>query len=135
MLEETAKVLAVTGGRARVALIRTAACGDCGAKSMCHPTSETSMEMEVNNPADAQPGQKVIVSLPAEALLKASAAAYLLPASLMVAGSAIGWYLLGTDMGAVIGAVSGFVGASMLLLKFSAGRKSKSMPSITKVLG
>ena len=134
MLEEKAKVLATAGGRARVSLVRSDACGDCGAKGICNPSSETSMEMEVNNLANAQPGQKVIVSLPAEALLKASASAYLLPASLMVAGAAVGWYLMGTDMGAVVGAVSGFVAASMLLFQLGSGRKRKSMPSITKVL-
>ncbi|HDL54101.1 MAG TPA: hypothetical protein ENH32_09015, partial [Proteobacteria bacterium] len=64
----------------------------------------------------------------------ASATAYLMPASLMVAGAATGWYILGTDMGAIVGTVTGFVASSMLLFKLSSGRKNRSIPSITKVL-
>ena len=80
MLEETASVVSVEGSLAKVSLTRSEACGSCSAKNMCHPTGEKSMEMDVLNSAGAHPGDRVVISLPPAELLKASAAAYMVPA-------------------------------------------------------
>ncbi|TNF46785.1 hypothetical protein EP232_04175 [bacterium] len=134
MLEETAMVMSVSHGRAMVALVRSEACGDCAAKSMCHPTSENTMQMEVDNPVGARPGERVIIELAPEALLKASILAYLFPATVMVAGAAVGWSRTGTDMGALIGALLGFTLASLYLFIYSRRKKFTQGPAISKVL-
>ena len=115
MLEETASVISIEKDHAKVALIRSEACGNCSAKHICHPTSEKMMEMDVLNTAGAHPGDRVIISLPAADLLKASATAYLMPAVTAVAGGAIGWKRTGTDIGAIVGCAAGLVLGLVLL--------------------
>jgi sigma-E factor negative regulatory protein RseC len=133
MLEETASVIAIEDGHARVTLTRSEACGACSAKNMCHPTGEKSMVMDVLNPAGAQPGDKVVISLPPSELLKASASAYMLPAVAAVAGGAIGWSKTGTDAGAIIGCTIGLVLASVWLFVQSK-RKTGPVPFISRIL-
>lgn len=133
MLDETASVLSVSEGRAMVELVRSEACGSCSAKSICHPTSGESMRMEVEDPVGTSPGDRVTVSLPSEELLKASATAYLMPATAVVAGAAVGWSRTGTDMGAMAGAGAGFALATLYLL--TAGRRKRGrQPFISRIL-
>ena len=134
MLEETGMVVSVSSDRAKVALVRSEACGDCAAKSMCHPTSEGLREMEVANPMGAKPGEKVIISLPPEALLKATTLAYLFPATLMVVGATVGWSLKGTDMGALLGALTGLVASSLYIYIHGRMKKAPPGPAISKIL-
>jgi sigma-E factor negative regulatory protein RseC len=133
MLEETASVLSVEGDLAKVTLTRSEACGSCSAKSMCHPTGEKSMIMEVLNSAGAEPGDRVIISLPPAELLKASATAYMMPAVAAVAGGAIGWKKTGTDIGAIIGCLAGLILATIWLI-IQSKRKSGPVPFISRVL-
>jgi sigma-E factor negative regulatory protein RseC len=133
MLEETASVVSLRGEKATVVLVRSEACGGCSAKHMCHPSSGNTMQMEVRNLAGAYPGDKVVISLPPDALLKASVTAYLMPAVAAVAGGAIGWSRYGTDGGAIAGTLAGFAFATMYL--FWHGRKNRgSLPFISRVL-
>lgn len=133
MLEETASVVSVEGNLAKVTLTRSEACGSCGAKNMCHPTGEKSMVMEVLNSAGAQPGERVIVSLPPADLLKASASAYMMPAVAAVAGGAIGWKKTETNMGAIIGCLGGLILATIWLFVQSR-RKSGPVPFISRII-
>lgn len=133
MLEETASVISLNGDRATVVLVRSDACGGCAAKHMCHPSSGDIMRMEVRNLAEAHPGDKVVISLPAGELLKASATAYLMPAVAAVAGGAVGWSRYGTDGAAIVGTVIGFALATLYLLW--QGRKDRdSIPFISRVI-
>ncbi len=133
MLEETASVISLDGDRATVVLVRSDACGGCAAKHMCHPSSGDTMRMEVRNMAEAHPGDKVVISLPASELLKASATAYLMPAVAAVAGGAVGWSRYGTDGAAIVGTVIGFALATLYLLW--QGRKDRdSIPFISRVI-
>jgi sigma-E factor negative regulatory protein RseC len=134
MLEETAMVVSISQGHAMVALVRSEACGDCAAKSMCNPASDNTMQMEVENPVGAKPGERVIIELPPEALLKASTLAYLFPATVMVIGATVGWSRTGTDMGALIGALVGFTASSLYLFIYSRRKKFTQGPAISKVL-
>jgi len=133
MLEETASVVSIDGDRARVTLTRSEACGSCSAKNMCHPTGEKSMVMDVLNPAGAEPGDKVIISLPPGDLLKASASAYMMPAVAAVTGGAIGWSRTGTDIGAIIGCLIGLTLASIWLF-IQSKKKAGPVPFISRVL-
>jgi positive regulator of sigma E activity len=133
MLEETASVVALKGDIATVVLVRSDACGGCAARHMCHPSSGDAMQMEVKNVAGAHPGDKVVISLPPDELLKASATAYLMPAVTAVVGGAIGWSRYGTDGAAIVGTLVGFALATVYL--FWHGKKNRdSVPFISKVL-
>jgi sigma-E factor negative regulatory protein RseC len=133
MLEETASVVSLEGEKAKVVLVRSDACGACAAKDMCHPSSGETMEMVVLNSAEAKPGDRVIVSLPAGELLKASASAYLLPAVAAVTGGAIGWSRTGTDPGAIAGTVIGLAAATIYLF-WQGRKKGGAIPFISRVL-
>ena len=133
MLEETASVVSVEGDHARVTLTRSEACGQCSARNMCHPTGEKIMEMDVLNSAGAEPGDRVVISLPPLDLLKASASAYMLPAVAAVVGGAIGWSRTGTDAGAITGCLIGLTAAFTWLFVHSK-RKKGPIPFISRVL-
>ncbi len=134
MLEEQAQVVSVAGTRAKVAMVRSDACGECAAKDMCHSTSENTMEMEVDNPAGAHPGDRVIISLSARDLLKATTMIYMFPAFVMVAGASVGWFKTGTDIGAMAGAAIGFTVSFLFLFFYSRRGSNEGAPKITKVL-
>ena len=134
MLEESARVVSATGNQAVVALVRSEACGSCGARSICHPTAEGAMQMQVGNPIGARPGDNVVVTLPPEALLKASAMAYMFPAVTAVAGAAIGWSRTGTDAGAMAGAGLGLLVAFIALFIHGRRKKETGGPVISRVV-
>ena len=71
MLKETATVVSTSPGQAKVAIVRSEACGNCPSKSMCSTASGNINVLEVRNPVEAKPGQKVIVELGPAALVKA----------------------------------------------------------------
>ncbi len=134
MIEETAQVISVVGNSARVAMVRSEACGECAAKDMCHSTSENTMEMEVDNPVGAHIGDRVTISLTASDLLRATTLTYMLPAFVMVVGAAIGWSRTGTDLGALFGAIAGFAASFLFLYFYSRRGSSKGAPRITRIL-
>ncbi len=134
MLEETAQVISVAGSRAKVSMVRTEACGECGAKDFCNPSSDNTMEMEVDNPVGAHTGDRVIISLSARDLLKATTLTYMFPAFVMVAGASVGWSKTGTDMGAMAGAAIGFTVSFLFVFFYSRRGSNKGAPKITKVL-
>lgn len=134
MLEETGIVVSVSPGRAKVALVRSEACGNCAAKSMCHSTSEHLREIEVANPIEAKRGEKVVITLSPEALLKATLLAYLFPSTLMVAGAAVGWFLKGTDLWSLFGALAGLTVSSTYIYMRGRRKKTTQGPAISKIL-
>lgn len=122
MLKETATVVSTTGDKAKVAIVRSEACGNCPAKSMCSAAASGDLNvLEVKNPVEAMPGEKVVIELQPAALVKATALVYLLPATAMLVGATAGWLKTGTDLGAIIGTVTGLV-VSGLFLFFHADR-------------
>jgi sigma-E factor negative regulatory protein RseC len=134
MLKETARVVSTSHGQAKVAIVRSEACGNCPAKSSCSAASGNINVLEVRNPVEAKPGQKVVVELQPEALVKATAMLYLLPATAIVTGATAGWLRSGSDLGAMAGALAGFATTSLYL--FWDGRREKTAkgPTISKVL-
>ncbi len=134
MLEETGKVISTASGRAKVALVRSEACGNCAAKSICQPTSDNTMVLEVDNSLGANPGDRVIISLPPKALLKATTLVYLLPAMAMVAGAGVGWSRTGSDIGALVGSLAGLSISAVYLFLYDRRAKTGQGPAISKVL-
>ena len=134
MLKETAMVISTTPKRAKVAIVRSEACGNCPAKSMCSAASGDINVLEVRNPVEARPGEKVIIELPPEALVRATALLYLLPAAAMVFGAATGWLQTGTDLGSMFGALTGLAATSLYLFWHGRREKETKGPTISEVL-
>ena len=134
MLKETAMVVSTSTGRAKVAIVRSEACGNCPSKSMCSTASGNLNVLEVRNPVEARPGEKVMIELRPNALVKATAMVYLLPATAMVAGATAGWLQSGSDLGAMAGALAGFAAASLFLFLHGRRKKAAKGPTISKVL-
>ena len=96
MLTETARVVKSYGNRARVEVIRSEACGSCGAKHACHALSgDPRMEVEVINHLRASEGDRVELVLPESSLLKASFYTYGVPLGGLMGGAIIGQLLAG----------------------------------------
>jgi sigma-E factor negative regulatory protein RseC len=92
------------------------------------------MVMEVSNPVGAKPGEKVVVSLPPEVLLKASTLAYMFPALVTVIGGAVGWSRTGSDIGAMAGAAAGLALSLLFLYFHGRGKKDTEFPMISRIL-
>ena len=127
-------VISTQNDLATVLLVRSEACGSCPAKSACHATSDGNMKMDVANPVAAEPGERVEIELQPSALVKASALAYMLPATIILVGAAMGWSLAGTDLGSMIGAAVGLGVSSVFLFLYSRRKKAMQLPVISKVL-
>jgi sigma-E factor negative regulatory protein RseC len=134
MLKENAMVVSNSHGLAKVAIARSEACGSCPAKSMCSTGTGNINILEVRNPVDARPGEKVVIELRPATLVKATAMLYLLPAIAMVMGATIGWLRAGSDLGAMAGALAGLVIAFLFLYIHGRMHKSVKGPTISKVL-
>jgi sigma-E factor negative regulatory protein RseC len=134
MLKENAIVVSTSHGLAKVAIVRSEACGSCPAKSMCSAAKGNLNILEVRNPVEAKPGEKVVIELQPAMLVKATAMLYLLPAVAMVAGATAGWLRSGSDMGAMAGALAGFAASSLFLYVHGRKQKAEIGPKISKVL-
>lgn len=96
MVEERAVVLAVFGEHdefARVKTQRQSTCSACEMKSGCgqHLVSKIvggkGLEIELENRLSARPGDVVMLSIPEQGVLKASALMFLLPLLIMLASA------------------------------------------------
>lgn len=90
MIEQTGKIVAVEPGVAWVQTLRESACSSCSARKGCGTavlnkmSSGKSMQTLVVDTLDCQVGDDIVVGVPDDALLKASALVYLLPLVAMV---------------------------------------------------
>lgn len=135
MLKETATVVSTSADKAKVAIVRSEACGSCPAKSMCSAAASGNLNvLEVRNPVEAMPGEKVIIELQPAALVKATALVYLLPATTMLVGATAGWLKTGTDLGSIIGAVSGLAISALFLFLHADKRERGNGPTISHIM-
>lgn len=134
MLKEEAVVVSTAGSRAKVAIVRSEACGSCPAKTMCSAASGNINVLEVRNPVKARPGARVVIELRPGALVKASALLYLVPAFSMVLGATLGWTWASSDPGAMTGALAGFAIATLFLYLHGRKERSAAGPAISDVL-
>ena len=88
MIEEDGIVVDVSGGVAKVSVLKKSACEQCAASGVCHPGD---MEyLEAANPLGAKKGQKVKVVLAPQVYLKASLILYGVPMVTLVGGAIFG---------------------------------------------
>ncbi|MGQ9779058.1 MAG: SoxR reducing system RseC family protein [Bacillota bacterium] len=97
-MEEVGLVVETNGGMARVRLVRRATCDKCG---ICGIGRAPEIVVEVPNTINARPGDAVRLVMEGGNLLRAAAAAYLIPLFCLLGG-----YLLARAALARIGATS-----------------------------
>ncbi len=131
MLETPARVVRLQGNVAWVRVETPASCGACAGKGcgaslyarLLHPREP---EYAVLNPILAQPGERVMIGIEEGALLRAAAAAYLIPLALLTLGALVG--SAQGDAGAVIGGTLGLL-LGLVRMKW---QPSRGMPVILR---
>ena len=140
---EEGTVTSVAEGKTMVSVRSRQACATCGSAKLCHTTDGNLKTVEVLNPVNARPGDRVRITLPTGKVLKASAAVYLVPTAGLVggamAGAAAAATVLGsrwTQPGAAGGAVVLFFIALLWVRRFSrrAGVSREFLPSISEII-
>lgn len=143
MIEEQGRVIELSGDYALVQTQRRASCGTCVAQGACGTAlfdrflGRRPITLRARNEAGAALGDWVIVGVPERVLLGAALAAYLVPILALVLGGALGHWAVqqplsvvlgaGSNLGAVIGAVSGFLLALSWLRRYSASQARSPM--------
>jgi sigma-E factor negative regulatory protein RseC len=143
-MREEGVVVESCGDRARIRVEQSSACGHCSARALCRPFGETYNVMEVANPAGASKGQRVVVAVEPDRLVKNSLVVYGIPMTALIAGAALGARVArawvgeeATDVGAIAGAaiLLGLALAAVRALDRAASRKVENLPKIVEVLG
>jgi len=116
VIEETGRVVQVSGDSAWVETERTSTCAGCVAKSGCG-TAILSRVMGVRrnrvralNPVHACTGDRVVIGLQEDALVRGSLAMYLIPLMGLLVGAILGQFSGGTESLSILFAALGFGG-------------------------
>jgi sigma-E factor negative regulatory protein RseC len=128
MIEEPATVVALDGGLAWVETSRRGACSGCGQGAGC-PTSTlgrllrpgATNRLAVEDGLGVQVGDQVVIGIPDGLLLRASAAAYLLPLVALVAAAGIAQSLQAPELVVAAAGIAG-LGAGLRLTGRLTGR-------------
>jgi len=119
-MEAVARVIAVGGGRARLACQVQSSCKSCGAGRGCGLrllARDRDTELDVPDGSDGLPklvpGQYVTIAIPDTDVLRAAALAYLPVLAGLLAGALLGSWLGGSSdgpvaLGSLLGAASGW---------------------------
>jgi sigma-E factor negative regulatory protein RseC len=130
---------ALENGQVEVRVRRAEACGSCEARGACGMLggSAEDITLTVENTLGAEVGDEVLLGLSEVAVVKASAAVYLIPAVNLILGGLVGvgaadfWHA-DKDAAVLLGAAVGLV--SGLLLTRSVGRKMADDPQYIPTL-
>ncbi|MGC2165188.1 MAG: SoxR reducing system RseC family protein [Gallionella sp.] len=121
MITNTARVIATNNGIASLAPTSRSGCGGCQQSSAC-AVSGLGKYISLNRKpvalpceANVQPGDELQLSMSESDFLKTGMLVYLLPTVLTLLGAGLAASLGFDDVGAVIGAGSGFFGGLLLV--------------------
>ena len=130
-MERFGEVTAVDGQWLEITFCRPSDCEKCGA---CHGQAKTTT---LRLKGEAQPGDKVLVSMPESMLTKATMLAYALPLAGLLVGMFVGSLIpLPHSLGPIIGGVAG-VAIPAVSLRLTEGKRSNSQdwqPRIISVI-
>lgn len=128
MIEEEAVVACIESGQVWVEKARKSACSSCtqscASAVVGEFIGEPKIRLAVISPIDVQPGDRVLVGLREDALVKGSLSIYLLPLAGLFAGAMLGksiglhLFSITTDIAAIIGGLFGLIG-TFAFLKFT----------------
>jgi positive regulator of sigma E activity len=121
---------------------RDDACSNCESAQFCHSLADCSrMETRVFNRANAEVGDRVIISLSSSSVFKSAMILYILPTVSLLAGAIGGFGLhqqmgIGENVGAILfgfaGLILGFTFAGLISKRQTAN--SKLIPVITRII-
>lgn len=137
-MTQTATVIEVTGGKARIQVKRVSACahnceqcgGGCSEMMKSAPVS-----VLAKNPLGAKPGDRVIIASDSGSILGAAVLVYLLPIVLFFVGY-FGFRALGMGEGICIAAGGGFFVLAMVIVFLAdkwMKRRNKELFSIVEI--
>lgn len=136
MSENEAVVRCVAGEFAVVEVAAAApSCGSC-TSGQCGNPGGAIRRYEVRNTIDAKPGDRVLLTVPDGAVLKAAALSYLMPLVFVIGGAAAGTAWGGDGLPAVAGAIVGLVAGLALLrlgdVLFARGGEPRLAPRLKR---
>ncbi len=118
MIEEVGKVVAIKGNLAWVETLRQSACDTCSAKAGCGHSALAKLGQKTNHlqascPFNVEVGERVVVGVPEDIMLKSSVMAYLMPLLMMLVFALVVDHYASreayTALAAVLGLALGFV--------------------------
>ena len=123
MIEETATILECAGEYAQAQTERSSACDSCSSKSACDTASlkeeaakKPDAVLQVLNPINAQPGERVVIGFEDGVLTKASMAFYAVPLVSFILFALLGQWLTSSEGMAALGGIAG-LGVGLLWLR------------------
>ena len=119
--EHDAVVTRVDGNYAWLDVQDDSGCASCSQSDTCGKRAKREPQ-RVRNDIGARVGQRVILSVPQGAVLKATLWTYMLPLALVLVGAASGLTFAG-DPGAAVGAVAGLI-VALGILRWAEARLS-----------
>lgn len=130
LIEGIARVVAIEGRYARFEPEQSGGCGACASAAVCNEkgigTLANRLEtrrFEMPNELALRVGDRVVLGLPAQSLLTASAAAYLIPLACSLSCAALAQWRFGGDGASLLGALGGLL-AGFLILKLTGSRQA-----------
>ena len=144
MIEEEGTVIAVQGAYAQVQTQRRSGCGQCVAQDACGTSllerffGRRTVALTALNQVHAAVGERVLVGISEQGLLRSALAAYLVPILALLAGAMLGDALGGerADIASVLGAILGLALALLWLRGYSvaSARDPERQPQILRRL-
>ena len=129
MIEEIAEVIRTGQGYAEIRPEVSGGCSSCASKSGCSSSSSAfnfflrkknredvnQQTIRVQNPVYAKPGDKVVIGVRANTVLKGSLLAYFLPLLILLVSAVIGrllfgWLGMNAELGSILMGVLGLLG-------------------------
>lgn len=138
MIEEPATVILVNDGYALVETRQRPACGACASSGNCSTSVLSGLfkrrynRLRVSNPIDARPGDRVIIGLQENTLLKVSFLAYLLPLACMILMAILMQALARQfvwqvgELPQVLGGLFGLIAGFLLLKRYAGQERNES---------
>lgn len=132
MNEGIAHVVSVDGNTAWLEPEQTGSCGGCAASGSCGAKGIGTMasrlefrRFQINNEHNLAVGERVVVGIPDNALIKAAITAYAIPLATLLTAGALAQWKFGSDLvtmaamvaGLILGLVFSRVGAGRLLMR------------------
>jgi sigma-E factor negative regulatory protein RseC len=132
MIEESATVVSRDGGLAWVETSRRSACGGCGHGRGCPSsvlgrllTPDASNRLAVADDLGVHVGDRVVIGIPDRLLVRASAAAYLLPLAALVAAAGIAESLRAPELGVAAAGIAGLAVGLRLTGRLTGGAAAR----------
>jgi sigma-E factor negative regulatory protein RseC len=126
MIEETGQVVDVQGEFAWVESERRSTCGGCATREGCgtgviaRAFSNRAVTLKVLNHVGARVGDRVVIGISEDGLVRGALAVYALPLLTLFAGALCGhWLADGSDLAAIAGAGAGLGVGLVWLARFS----------------